>query len=680
MAHPQSSQGYPTVQSEQSDAADMPLNDDNHGPGHIPQSVLHELSKLQSDSISRMQALHREQIQRIEDSVVRGLQGVADARVPKVAREYLHAILVHLDEFKAILQDQSSEHRLQQINNELSQVRGTIQRDLDMFGTSLSDSLAEMQGVVRNSAQQINLVMQESVRELSSLVAAELLTFGNTLSSNQESINRTISEYQKQSDTASHRHRAFESKMEARLTSLEQIMQAQHSEVVVLLKQLSTPTSHHGSRLRDLQTQGRMPAPATRENELLRRPTEQKRTRAQSLTDDSDSESDIGSHPWHLSASEDSAMPRSARSIRSDRNVKIPAFTGKESWNVWYTRFRDISKRRGWSEEKKLDELLPKLQGSAGEFVYDQLPSKVRQNYSALTRELKNRFRKVVNPKTYSTKFAASNQKPNQSVEDYAAELKMLYDKAFPTRDRRTRNEDLLRRFLNGLADKDAKFQVEYVKNPADIDTAVDEVVNFMEVRNLQNKPVRSVQPAPDSSASDASETEEQINKVWKPPNKNTNDAQRNRPPVPNENEQSKLADDFKKLTMEATELKQEIQRLKEAKQTMQPIPQQGSGNSETQYTTPNAARRNRPYWPRNPNYQGYYSGNYPDHWQTAPPFYSSHTQNMSAPMPQSYPAQVHHLPAMSSPETRQQQPSHQQVAQDAQNAAVSGNGQGPPQ
>lgn len=49
-------------------------------------------------------------------------------------------------------------------------------------------------------------------------------------------------------------------------------------------------------------------------------------------------------------------------------------------------------------------------------------------------------------------------------MEDNAAQLKRLYDKANPKRKSETREEDLLRRFLDGLADSDTQFHVKYVK------------------------------------------------------------------------------------------------------------------------------------------------------------------------------------------------------------------------
>ena len=68
-------------------------------------------------------------------------------------------------------------------------------------------------------------------------------------------------------------------------------------------------------------------------------------------------------------------------------------------------------------------------------------------------------------------------------MEDYAADLKRLYDEGHANRDRSTRREDLLRRFLDRILDEGARFQVEYVKELKHIDSAVYEVVNFLNTR-----------------------------------------------------------------------------------------------------------------------------------------------------------------------------------------------------
>ena len=86
--------------------------------------------------------------------------------------------------------------------------------------------------------------------------------------------------------------------------------------------------------------------------------------------------------------------------------------------------------------------------------MYELLSSAIRSNFRDLVRELKHRFRKVENPKTYMAQFSNRDQNSGESIEEYAAELKRLYDKAHSNRDSETRREDLLRHFLDGILDE----------------------------------------------------------------------------------------------------------------------------------------------------------------------------------------------------------------------------------
>ncbi len=204
-------------------------------------------------------------------------------------------------------------------------------------------------------------------------------------------------------------------------------------------------------------------------------------------------------------SSEDDTDVRSVRSSRfSERphgNPRLPPFTGKEKWEVWFTRFTEVASLNHWTEHQRLQELLPRLQGPAGDFVYAQLPSEVRSSYGRLVRELNSRFRVVETRKTFGAQFSNRNQKPGETVEEFAAELKRLYTKAYPSRYEATRNEDLLRRFLDGLYDERARFHIEFVKEPDCIDQAVYEVINFQETRRrpaakegpVKSRPTRAV-------------------------------------------------------------------------------------------------------------------------------------------------------------------------------------------
>ena len=83
------------------------------------------------------------------------------------------------------------------------------------------------------------------------------------------------------------------------------------------------------------------------------------------------------------------------QATREPNDAKIPPFNSKEDWKVWVNRFEAVAERRQWDEETKLDHLLPKLQGKAGDFVYTQLPRRTLTSYNELIKELNSRFRVV---------------------------------------------------------------------------------------------------------------------------------------------------------------------------------------------------------------------------------------------------------------------------------------------
>jgi len=179
------------------------------------------------------------------------------------------------------------------------------------------------------------------------------------------------------------------------------------------------------------------------------------------------------------SSSEDDHASPTGKSKQN--NNRLPIFTGKEKWKVWFNRFEAVAEIHGWNKKEKLAELLPRLQGIAGDFVYDQLPREVTTSYRKLVKELDNRFQEVDTTKIYITKFNNRRQTEKESVQEFAAELKRLFDKGFPNRDKVTRQEDLLRQFLVGLQSNDARIHVELNKEPKTIDEAVYYVIHYQE-------------------------------------------------------------------------------------------------------------------------------------------------------------------------------------------------------
>ena len=89
--------------------------------------------------------------------------------------------------------------------------------------------------------------------------------------------------------------------------------------------------------------------------------------------------------------------------------LKIPPFHGKEDSKTWINQFEDMAERRNWSEESKLDNILPKLQGKAGDFVFSQLSKDRLSCYQELVKELNSRFRVVETEKSFAAKLSQSS-------------------------------------------------------------------------------------------------------------------------------------------------------------------------------------------------------------------------------------------------------------------------------
>ena len=164
------------------------------------------------------------------------------------------------------------------------------------------------------------------------------------------------------------------------------------------------------------------------------------------------------------------------------RSVKMETFDGKEKWTVWWKRFNIATS--GWSDDDKLKQMLLLMRGNAADFVFDQLPEDVLSSYESLIIELKNRYHKVESPDMYTSLFCNRDQMDGESGQDYAIELTMLYRKAHPNRGQTVRDEDVLQRWLEGLNDRVAAEQIQFVKAPKSLQEAVSALVTYESINS----------------------------------------------------------------------------------------------------------------------------------------------------------------------------------------------------
>ena len=199
-----------------------------------------------------------------------------------------------------------------------------------------------------------------------------------------------------------------------------------------------------------------------------------------------------GSTYGHSDPSSDETGQSSHHSSRPRMKLeRFQSFDGRTKWSTWYNQFEDATE--DWSSKDKLRELKKLLRGEAADFVFDQLRPRIRDNFYRLREELANRFQKTENPKTYGALFNKKKQGISETVEDFAHELKRLYDKAYLQRDRSTRREDLLRRFFEGLNDQNAAHEVEFVKDIQDIDEAVEQIIMYQQIHKTSRKAGRTM-------------------------------------------------------------------------------------------------------------------------------------------------------------------------------------------
>ena len=189
---------------------------------------------------------------------------------------------------------------------------------------------------------------------------------------------------------------------------------------------------------------------------------------------------------------------------------KLPAYTETEKWKVWFNRFESVAKLAEWTDNEKLQQILPRIQGTAADFVFGQLPETTLSDYQKLVREIEGRFDTIESSRTYKTKFSHRNLENGESVEEYSAELKRLYDKAHPNRDTVIRQEDLVTRFLFGLKDENARKHVELNREPKTIEEAVHHVVTYQEIssnnrqdQGRQQKSIRQTKPSRNNKGKD---------------------------------------------------------------------------------------------------------------------------------------------------------------------------------
>ena len=126
-----------------------------------------------------------------------------------------------------------------------------------------------------------------------------------------------------------------------------------------------------------------------------------------------------------------------ATALLSQQLPPLPKFGGDnaaedgETFEEWAEQYELVASACGWGEKTKLVNLTTRLRGQAYAF-YRSCTASVRNDYAALTAELKKRFTPVRLQAVQSSQFHEKKQKSSESVDSYAQDVHRLFYKAYP--------------------------------------------------------------------------------------------------------------------------------------------------------------------------------------------------------------------------------------------------------
>lgn len=182
-----------------------------------------------------------------------------------------------------------------------------------------------------------------------------------------------------------------------------------------------------------------------------------------------------------------SAIPAvDARDHQRHYDIPLPRqliFDGKMSWDSFIKPFQSTALACRWTEHDKLFRLTSSLRGDAAEYVFNQLSPETTQVYETLRRALESRFKERRTSASYLNELELRKFTQREKLLEYAADIKRLVIKGYPTADETTRETISVRSFLKGMSDQQLAVAVG-MKDPQTIDDAREMVETYNSLRD----------------------------------------------------------------------------------------------------------------------------------------------------------------------------------------------------
>ena len=158
--------------------------------------------------------------------------------------------------------------------------------------------------------------------------------------------------------------------------------------------------------------------------------------------------------------------------VAAARPLVLPEkFSGEGEWSQWICHFENVAAVNSWNEESKLLWLKVRLTERA-QMAFQHLPVDTQADYEGSKAALKERFEPESRKDRYKAEFQNRRKKRTEPWADYAEDLRILVDRAYPQLEAAARDQMAMTRYLSQIDNVQVAFSVKQQK-PTTLDAAV---------------------------------------------------------------------------------------------------------------------------------------------------------------------------------------------------------------
>lgn len=136
-----------------------------------------------------------------------------------------------------------------------------------------------------------------------------------------------------------------------------------------------------------------------------------------------------------------------------------PSFDGSMSLSVFKYQFDTLAGRSRWDSDEKAVQLIMALKGKAAE-VLETVPENCQNKYGEIMAALHRKYGDENKRQIYQMQLSCRLQKPNESLQDFAAEIERLVQLAFSGENHPIVEHLKIQTFSKGIRDPDIRLAV----------------------------------------------------------------------------------------------------------------------------------------------------------------------------------------------------------------------------